>query len=122
MKSHTIAYFGTYFTFAFFGLLLITDFKLLNVSANQIIYIMLISISSLIYPLTIFSVYPYLEKRYMYKSTLKIVKIAYVVLVAVLFMGFNTLMKQIFAEDIVNSMYLLILLPPIVLVIGILSE
>ena len=122
MRKLIIVYFGTYLSYLFLGLLLLTNFKLLNTTANQLIYMMLISTTSLIYPLTIIRVYPYLKKRFRGKNGLRIAKLIFVGSVGVLFMAFNALTKQFFTEDISNSMLLLILLPPLVLLIGIFSE
>jgi hypothetical protein len=122
MRKLIIVYFGTYFGYLFFGLLLLTNSKLLNVNVNQIIYMMLIAITSLIYPLSIIHVYPYMKKRFKDKNGLRIAKLAYVVLVVASFVAFDALTKQFFPEDISSSMLLLILLPPALLFIGILSE
>ncbi len=122
MRKLIIIYFGTYLVYLFFGLLLLTNSKLLNANANQIIYMMLISTTSLIYPFTIIRVYPYLKKRYRGKNGLRIAKLIFVASVGVLFVAFDALTKQFFTEDISNSMLLLILVPPLVLFIGILSE
>lgn len=122
MRKLIIIYFGTYLVYLFFGLLLLTNSKLLNANANQIIYMMLISTTSLIYPFTIIRVYPYLKKRYRGNNGLRIAKLIFVASVGVLFVAFDALTKQFFTEDISNSMLLLILVPPLVLFIGILSE